>query len=288
MVQKVAVVTGSNKGLGFAIVKGLCQRFDGIVYLTARDKTRGLEAVKKLNEIGLRPEFHILEVTDRESISEFADFIKKRHGGFDVLVNNAAMLEWDAVYPSYDVAKRTMDVNYRSLLTIEELLYPLLRDGARVVNVSSNCGHLSNLRNQKWIETLKSVDLTTDKLNGFVDDYLQSVRNGTFRKEDFADEGKHAEHRVAKIGVTALTFIQQRKYYKRNISINAVYPGHIKTDMAQGGGQIVADEAAKVVLYLILEASPNLKGTFMWHDRKLVDWLDAEDKDGVHCCKGLW
>ncbi|CAG9131165.1 unnamed protein product [Plutella xylostella] len=156
------------------------------------------------------------------------------------------MLEWDAVYPSYDVAKRTIDVNYRSLLTIEELLYPLLRDGARVVNVSSNCGHLSNLRNQKWIETLKSVDLTTDKLNGFVDDYLQSVRNGTFRKEDFADEEE----------------VLQKEYFdKRSV------PGHIKTDMAQGGGQIDADEAAKVVLYLILEASPNLKGTFMWHDR---------------------
>jgi hypothetical protein len=33
-IKRVAIVTGSNKGIGFEIVKGLCQKFDGIVYLT--------------------------------------------------------------------------------------------------------------------------------------------------------------------------------------------------------------------------------------------------------------
>lgn len=32
--QKVAIVTGSNKGIGFEIVRGLCKKFDGVVYLT--------------------------------------------------------------------------------------------------------------------------------------------------------------------------------------------------------------------------------------------------------------
>ncbi len=34
--KRVAVVTGSNKGIGFSIVKALCKRFDGIVYLTGK------------------------------------------------------------------------------------------------------------------------------------------------------------------------------------------------------------------------------------------------------------
>lgn len=38
MAQKVAVVTGSNKGIGFAIVKRLCQQFNGVVYLTGTPK----------------------------------------------------------------------------------------------------------------------------------------------------------------------------------------------------------------------------------------------------------
>ncbi|KAM3955829.1 carbonyl reductase [NADPH] 1 [Aphomia sociella] len=285
MVEKVAVVTGANKGLGFAVVKGLCKKFKGVVYLTARNETRGLEAVKKLNEMGLKPEFHQLDVSSNDSIKKFADYIKRKHGGLDALVNNAAILEWEQVYLSYDAAKRNIDINYKSIVKIEEYLYPLLRDGARVVNVSSACGHPSNLKNKQWLDVLLNKDLTTDDINNFVDSYLESVKNGTFDKNDFADDGKHAEHRVSKIAVAALTMVQQKKYYKRNISINTVHPGHIKTDMANGGGETDPDEAAEVVLYLLLDASPHLKGTFMWHDKKLVDWYDVE---GGYYCKGLW
>ncbi|XP_072947973.1 carbonyl reductase [NADPH] 3-like [Epargyreus clarus] len=285
MANKVAIVTGANRGLGFAIVKGLCLKFEGTVYLTARDEKRGVEALTKLQTEGLTPQFHRLDVSDIDSVRNFADYIKTKHGGFDVLVNNAAILEWDEVYPSYEAAKRNVDVNYKSLLTIEEYLFPLLRDGARVVSVSSACGHLSNLKNKKWIETLSDTHLETESINNFVDEYLNSVKYGTFDKNDFADEGKHAEHRVSKIALTALTMVQARKYKNRNISINAVHPGHVKTDMAVGGGEIDPDKAAEVILYLILDASPNLTGTFMWHNRKLVDWLDAE---GDYYCKGLW
>lgn len=274
MEDKVAIVTGANKGLGFAIVKGLCQKYKGVVYLTARDESRGLEAVKKLNDLGLKPQFHQLDVSDRNSIKEIAEYIKTKHGGFDVLVNNAGILEWDEVYPTYEVAKRNIEINYKSLINIEELLYPLLRDGARVVNVSSACGHLSNLRNKKWLDLLTKKDLKKEDINSFVEEYLESVKNGTFRKEDFADEGKHAEHRVSKIALTALTMVQQKIY--PNVSINAVHPGLIATDMAKIKGGVDPDEAAKTILYLILEASPKLKGTFMWFNRKLIDWYDVE------------
>ncbi|XP_046973421.1 carbonyl reductase [NADPH] 1-like [Vanessa cardui] len=276
MAVKVAAVTGANKGLGFSVVKGLCERFNGIVYLTSRNEKRGLEAVKKLNALGLKPQFHTLDVSDKSSIKTFADYIKTKHGGLDVLVNNAGMLELEKVYPTYEEAKKNIDVNYRSLLDIEEFLYPLLRDGARVINVSSACGHLSNLKNKKWLDVLTKQDLKTEDINDFVNNYLESLKNGTFRKEDFADEGKHAEHRISKIALTALTMVQQRKYNDRNISINAVHPGHLKTDMAQGGGETDPDDAAEIILYLILEASPNLKGVFMWHNKKIVDWYDVE------------
>lgn len=282
---KVAVVTGASKGLGFAIVKGLCERLEGTVYLTARDENRSLAAVKRLNDLGLKPAYHRLDVTDEESVKEFAHYIKTNHGGFDVLVNNAAILEWDKVYPDYEAAKRNVETNYKSVLKIEKHLYPLLRDCARVVNISSSCGHLSNLRKKEWIEALMKPDLETEDINKFVNEYLESVKNGTFNEADFADEGKHAEHRVSKIALTALTMVQQRKYRGRHISINAVHPGLMHTDMAKGMGDQDPDEAAKLVLYLILEASPNLKGVFLWHNKKIVDWYDPE---GDYYCKGLW
>lgn len=84
-------MTGSNKGIGFAIVKGLCERFEGKVYLTARNVSRGEEAVKKLNDLGYNPLFHQLDITDQDSIDKFKEDILREHGGIDILINNAAI-----------------------------------------------------------------------------------------------------------------------------------------------------------------------------------------------------
>lgn len=42
-------------------------------------------------QLGLKPKFHQLDVTDQKSLETFHDFIKNKHGGIDVLVNNAAI-----------------------------------------------------------------------------------------------------------------------------------------------------------------------------------------------------
>lgn len=92
MFTKVAIVTGSNKGIGFAIVKALCEQFDGDVYMTARDINRGEKAVESLNKLGLKPKFHQLDITDDNSIAEFKTFIVKNYSGINILINNKSML----------------------------------------------------------------------------------------------------------------------------------------------------------------------------------------------------
>ena len=49
--SKVAVVTGSNKGIGLATVQGLLPKFEGDVYLTARNDERGLAAIELLKKV---------------------------------------------------------------------------------------------------------------------------------------------------------------------------------------------------------------------------------------------
>ena len=88
---RVALVTGANKGLGFAIVRDLCRRFPGDVVLTARDEARGRAAVQQLQAEGLSPRFHQLDITDLQSIHALRDFLRKEYGGLDVLVKNAAI-----------------------------------------------------------------------------------------------------------------------------------------------------------------------------------------------------
>ncbi|CAO2632424.1 Carbonyl reductase [NADPH] 3 [Lemmus lemmus] len=89
--SRVALVTGANKGIGFAITRDLCRKFSGDVVLTARDEARGKAAVKQLQAEGLSPRFHQLDIDDLQSIRALRDFLLKEYGGLDVLVNNAGI-----------------------------------------------------------------------------------------------------------------------------------------------------------------------------------------------------
>lgn len=84
---RYAVVTGSNKGIGFETVKILAS--NGIkVILTARDEKKGNEAIEKLKEFGLSDNvtFHQLDVTDSASITSLVDFVNTHFGRLDILV----------------------------------------------------------------------------------------------------------------------------------------------------------------------------------------------------------
>ena len=85
-------MTGSNKGIGFAIVRGLCKQFAGDVYLTARDEGRGRAAVASLEAEGLSPKFHQLDITSQQSVDALKKFVLEKYGGIDVLVNNAGII----------------------------------------------------------------------------------------------------------------------------------------------------------------------------------------------------
>lgn len=274
METKVAVVTGGNRGIGFEIVKGLCQKFNGAVYLTARNEERGKQAVKKLEELGLRPLFHVLDVTSEESVVEFASYISTHHQSIDVLVNNAGVLDFDKSVSSYEDSKKLIDTNFMSLLTISKVLYPLLKNSARIINISSDWGLLSNIRKQIWLDTLVKEDLTVEEILQFVNDFLQAAKNGKSAFMAFA--GHYGDYKVSKVAMSALTFVQQRRFngQGKDVSVNCVHPGFVKTDMTKGMGDFTPERGARAPLYLALEAPQSLKGTFVWHDCHQVNWDD--------------
>ena len=88
---KVAVITGSNKGIGFGVVRALCKKYDGTVYLTSRDTGRGEASVETLKKEGLNPAFHQLDIGDEASVKALRDYMREKYGGIDVLVNNAGI-----------------------------------------------------------------------------------------------------------------------------------------------------------------------------------------------------
>lgn len=92
-VGRIAVVTGANKGIGLGICRQLAA--DGVVVVvTSRDKKRGLDAVRELEDAGLSDfvVFHQLDVTDPSSVASLAKFIGTRFGKLDILVSSQAFL----------------------------------------------------------------------------------------------------------------------------------------------------------------------------------------------------
>uniref|UniRef100_A0A2P2HWY0 carbonyl reductase (NADPH) n=1 Tax=Hirondellea gigas TaxID=1518452 RepID=A0A2P2HWY0_9CRUS len=277
--SRIFVVTGSNKGIGYGIVKALCKEAgnDAVVYLTARSVERGNEAVKALNKLGLKPAFHPLDVDDASSIETFANFLKKEHGGLDVLVNNAAMAFKNAATESMAVqAKETIRVNYFGLQAVCRALFPLLRSHARVVNVSSCVGHLSKVPGEQLRSTLASPDLTEQQLDDLMTGFVKAAGDGSHEALGW----QNSTYSVSKVGVSALTRIQQKQLdadtTREDIVINHVHPGYVDTDMTSHKGTLTIEAGAAAPTYLAL-LPPNCsspRGEYVWHDKRLVDWVN--------------
>lgn len=87
----VLQVTGSNKGIGAEVARQLAAQ--GLTpVVTGRSEESAKAAAAAIGaEVGREVPFHQLDITDPQSVSRFADFIKRRFGGVDIVVNNAAI-----------------------------------------------------------------------------------------------------------------------------------------------------------------------------------------------------
>ena len=172
-------MTGSNKGIGYAIVKELCAKFDGVVYLTSRNENLGKAAVAELNKLGLHPRYHQLDIDDESSVLRLRDYLKSTYGGLDVLVNNAAIaFKNDATEPFGEQAAVTLRTNFFNTERACQILFPILKPHARVVHLSSYAGHLSRIAGEEPAagqlrSKLASLELGADDLRNMMRSFIE-------------------------------------------------------------------------------------------------------------------
>lgn len=270
---KVAIVTGSNRGIGHSIVKGLAKSFDGDVYLTSRDESAGKTATEELKKEGYeRVKYHQLDIDDLNSIQRLASFIKEKYNGLDLLVNNAAIAYKAASKAGFDEqAEVSVRVNYTDTLNVCDALFPLLRPHARVVNVSSRAGMLKACRDPEMRAKLVSEDLTINEITKILNTFVEAAKNGTNEKIATTAYG------MSKVGVTAATRVHQNIFNgdsREDILINCCCPGLVATNMSSYNGKPV-DEGAITPLFLaLLPINANGPKGELWAEKKPVDWTD--------------
>ena len=145
----------------------MCGKFQGLVYLTSRDMNRGRSAVEQLNQLGLYPRYHQLDIDDETSVTNLRDYLVSKYGGLDVIVNNAAYYFKvpGAAEPYAEQASRTIGTNYFHTRRVSSILFPILRPHARVVNVTSVSGHMSRLTGDGATVSALRKKLSSDNLD---------------------------------------------------------------------------------------------------------------------------
>ncbi|CAL9058442.1 unnamed protein product [Musa banksii] len=278
--QRVAVITGANKGIGLEIARQLA--LHGVtVVLTARDEKRGAGAVESLRGSHQIPNvvFHQLDVRDESSVGALAEFVRTQFGKLDILVNNAGAsgisvdveglkslgidpeawlsgkatsLVQGVLRQTYDGAVTCFDTNYYGCKRVTEALLPLLElstSGARIVNVSSLRSELRRMPSESIREELSDIDnLTEEKIEGLLRRFLEDLKEG--RLEATGWPMMLPSYSVSKTVLNAYTRVLARRH--PSMLVNCVHPGYVKTDINWNTGVITTEEGAKGPVMLAL------------------------------------
>jgi NAD(P)-dependent dehydrogenase (short-subunit alcohol dehydrogenase family) len=144
-VERVALVTGANRGIGREVVRQLLDHGFRTI-LTARDEEKGCSAATDLGA-----EFVRLDVSDGASVEGCFRAVEETYGRLDILINNAA-IHYDTWQHGIDadltVVLEAFETNVLGAWRTCEEAIPLMRRNAwgRIVNVSSQGGSLASMR----------------------------------------------------------------------------------------------------------------------------------------------
>jgi NAD(P)-dependent dehydrogenase (short-subunit alcohol dehydrogenase family) len=221
----IAVVTGANRGLGYAVARQLVARGVHVV-LTARDCRAGRAAADLLTAEGGAVVFHQLDVEDRASIKTLAEFLEENYDRVDILINNAGShpkSDKGAMSVPAEAMMRAFNVNCLGALQVSQQLSALLRKSSagRIVNVS----------------TILASPAYMDQFPGAF----------------FA-------YRISKSALNAVTAAMAVELRDLGISVNAVHPGWLKTRMGGPDAPQTAEEGADAVVHLALQVPATVTG----------------------------
>lgn len=135
--MKVAIITGANGGMGYEEAKeALLQGYHTVMacYCPSKSEARRQQMIAETGNSDV--EIMGLDLSNLQSVRDFADQIKAMFDHIDLLMNNAGTLE-TGYHRTVDGLERTVGVNYVGPYLLTRLLIPLMSKGSRIVNMSS-------------------------------------------------------------------------------------------------------------------------------------------------------
>lgn len=238
--NKIALVTGANKGIGYEICQQLAEQ-GFTVLLGSRDLDRGESAARQLQGKGLRVQAVQLDMNDPATFESTRAFIEQTFGHLDVLVNNAGFAsDWayTAATVPLQMLRDTFEANFFAVVDLTQRLIPLLQKSpaGRIVNQSSGLGSL----------TLHSTP--GSGMEGF----------------------KPLAYNSSKTALNAFTVFLADALKDSPIKVNSAHPGAVATD-ANPGGTLTPAEGALTAVELATLAPDGPSGGF-FHRGHALPW----------------
>lgn len=230
------MITGANRGLGFALVKHYLKH-DFRVLATCRSvsNAKALMALQEDNSYSNRLSYYALDVTDLNQIRRTVDELKGIE--IDVLINNAGVFEPVAEDdPDYFSAvhwEAVFNVNVIAVMRLSTQLMPclLLGENKLVVNVSSEMG-----------------SITRNTAGGY---YL---------------------YRASKAAQNAITKNLALDLREHNITCIALHPGWVRTDMGGAEAPLLPEESSAKIFGFLESVTIEQTGQFFTCDGVELDW----------------
>ena len=246
--EKVAFITGANRGIGFETARELAEKGVHVV-LGARDVASGEAAAQKLRTRKLLADSIIFDVTNAQHIQAAVQYFNEKFGRLDILVNNAGvMIEAEDASASRsnrtsstsaEVLKKTFDVNFFAPVALTQAMIPLLKKSTsgRIVNLSSILG---------------SLTLHADAKSPIYD-------------------GKVFAYDASKTALNAFTIHLAHELKTTKIKVNSAHPGWVKTAMGGQSAPMEVADGGKTSVELALLPDNGPTGGF-FHRGETLPW----------------
>jgi len=236
MNKKIIVITGANRGLGFALSDTLSAN-GACVIMVCRSEEKGRPAFQELADKGRDVCLKIADVSNTDAIEVLSREIESEFGYIDVLINNAGVnIDSDDTRVeniSLDLIQTTMQTNFMGPLWMCRMLVPLLRkstDG-RVINFSSGLGQLTVPR-----------------------------------------MGPYPAYSISKTAVNALTKVLAEELKQDNILVVSLDPGWVKTDMGGPEAMLEISEGIETPLWLATADRKEITNGECYKEKKILGW----------------
>ena len=244
MSDKIAFISGANRGIGFETSKRLAE--NGIkVILGSRNIEKGKLAAEKLISSGYDVEVLEYDALDSDAPDKVFEYINDKYGKLDILINNAGVLLTGNLFVtntstiSEEDLKETFQVNFFSVVSLTQKLLPLIRKSSsgRIVNVSTI---LSSL-------TLHSA------------------------KDSPIAPAKEFAYNASKTALNAFTIHLANELKDTKIKVNSGHPGWVKTELGGPNAPMEVIDSYKTSLRLAtLDEDGPTGGLF--HENETLPW----------------